>query len=701
MPNLLVEIGTEELPLASLDVVYADLVPLLRNKLAENRLSHGEILLEATPRRIAFFVEALTAKQESRMLEIAGPSHDKAYGADGRPTQALEGFLKSKKAVLKDVRIVEKPKGKFVMVRKKETGKPAASVLRGLIPEILSSLSFPKWMRWDSSGVRFPRPVRWLLCLLDKQPVPFQFGSLKAGAVTYGHRFLAPKAIKIRQADWKEYRAALKKAHVVLKLNGRESLIRKDLSGRFGQRNPDDELVHMTAQLVEEPFLIQGGFLKTYLELPAEVLASCMKKNQKIFACRERGSRLSNKFVAVMNGRRKGLPRIISEYENVLEARLRDARYFYDADTQAPLESKLQSLEQITYLGKLGTMLDKTKRLEQLAGLFAAFLGRNDIRDDLVRAARLSKIDLMTQMVYEFPDLQGVMGREYAVEGGDKESVAGALGTQYLPKNLGQDYSELSREISPLGAMFGILDRVDLLVGAFGIGLEPSGSQDPFALRRAAGSVVKLVRAFGFHFSLGELVDAAAAQYGNSIENDTVKVKTKLIQFLKERAIFEVQAKPGTRRYEIFEAVLRSSFDDMADVFDRFQHLSRVYEEDVDAFIRTAKVVERTSNILKGIGAKLEPINPELFQNPLEGELFRLLEAKSGEIEESLKRRDYALATVLFGNVFYNPIHDFFDQVMVNVEDTAVRSNRQALMKRINNLYAGSLADLSVLSKID
>ncbi len=701
MSNLLVELGTEELPVGILDVVYNDLKPKAEEALRKARLAFDAIKVEATPRRISLYIEGVATRQEDESLELSGPSFEKAYQPDGQPTQALEGFLRGKGASLKDVQLKETPKGKFVVVHQKNIGKPAAAVLPKILQEIFSSLSFPKNMRWEKTGFRFPRPLRWVVAILDKKVLNFSFASLKASNKTYGHRFLAPKAFIIPSADWQIYQKLLRKAHVVLDLAARKKMIASELETKYKQAHYDEELLHTTAQLAEEPFLFQGGFSKDYLELFKEVLASCMKKNQKIFACYDSKGYLTGKFVAVLNGKRSGLDQIRKGYENVLDSRLKDARYFFKADTKEHFESKLNLLEQVTYLGKLGNMLQKTDRMEKLSDKFSKLIGRDDLKQDLRRTARLSKIDLMTHLVYEFPDLQGITGREYALAAGERPEVAGAIGVQYLPKNLGQDYREVKKEISPLGAMFGLIDRMDLLAGAFGTGLEPSGSQDPFALRRAGGSVIKLIRAYGFHFSMEELVKGTASLFPK-LDLKPEEIWVKMRKFFEDRVIFEMQVKPGSRQSEILQAVMRASFDDAADVFERYEVLSKLFERDADSFLKAAKVVERTGNILKGLkGASVGDVNPGLLENPLEKELNRLCEQRSGEISELLKRRDYEQATLAFGATFYKALNDFFSQVMVNVEDTAIRANRHALMKRINRLYTERLADLSLLSRLD
>lgn len=697
MSNLLVEIGTEELPTDALNVVYSSLASKASETFQKNRLPFKQILVQATPRRIAFYIEDLAARQADENLELSGPSVEKAYNADGTPTQALQGFLKSKEADLRDLEVKDTPRGQFVVVRRTLKGKPTASVLPEILVELFNSLTFPKNMRWEKSGFRFPRPIRWLAALLDKKIISFTFANLKAGNTSYGHRFLAPKAFKITAADWGLYKKALAKAHVVLDLDERKELIASELRKKYKQPHFDEELLHTSAQLVEEPFLFEGSFKKEYLELPKEVLASCMKKNQKIFALYGTDGKLNGKFAAIMNGARPkaALPRIREDYEGVLESRLKDARYFYKEDTKDSFEKKLNLLEQVTYLGKLGNMKQKTERLEKLAAEFAPLAGQPDLQADLARAARLSKIDLMTHLVYEFPDIQGIAGREYAAKSGEKSEVAAAVGTQYLPKSLSENYADLKSEMNLLGAMFGVLDRLDHLAGAFGIGMQPSGSQDPYALRRAAGSLVKIIRAFSIHFSMQKALSVCESFYGALLtEKDW---SAKLRKFFEDRVIFELQVKPGTKEHEILLAVMKTSSDDLADIFSRYEKLQALYQKDPKPFLKAAKVVERTGNIIKG--AKIEgEMDLSVLTEPSEKALSNLLAGKTAELKAI---QDPAKYTVKFGEIFYEPVQEFFKQVMVNAEDTSIRRNRQILMKTINGLYTQKIADLSLLSSLD
>ncbi len=697
MPNLLIEIGVEELPVGALDVIYDELAVKTRQKLVDERIAFADVKVEATPRRIALFVQGIAAVQPDCELEISGPSHEKCYGPDGRPTQVLAGFLKSKQSTEKNIEIRETPKGKFIFLRKKEKGGAVAALLPEMIRALLASLSFPKLMRWEASGFRFPRPIRWMVVLMDAKKIPLMLADVKSGNKSFGHRFLSPQSFTIPKADWKTYVALLKKKHVCLPIETREALVCGALKNRFGQKQNDEELAHMNAQLVEEPLFLGGTFSQEYLELPAEVLASCMKKNQKVFACYDSKGKMENKFVAVMNGKRNGLAKIRSDYENVLDSRLKDARYFYEMDTRESFENKKPVLSQLVYLGKLGSVLDKTERLEKMAAELAGAVGKKELGQDLARVAALSKIDLVTHLVYEMPDLQGIVGREYALEVKEKNDVAMAIGTQYLPKNLTEDHAKVKKSLSLLGALFGIMDRLDLLVGALGSGIEPTGSQDPFALRRAGGVVVKLIRAFGLSFPLGQILAANMKLYGDKLTKKD-GLDARLSRFFQERVSFELGVKPGTRSLEVLQAVMRSSFDNIADVFKRFEILN---EMDEKVLIKAAKVIQRTANMLKGYGKMPGEPKEELLIEAAEKKIFELLQTKAKDVLEPLEKKEYERATRLFAELFFVPLNDFFDSVLVNAEDAGLRENRMALVAKVNRLYTAKIADLSTLSRID
>ena len=697
--SALIEIGTEELPVANLDIFSNQGAELIRKALIKHRLDFSAIRTGATPRRLAIFIENLEPKQKEERNVVTGPAADKAYDASGKPTPALLGFLSGQQATLQQVKIQETPRGRYVAIEKIHKGEPTSKILPRLLVETLSSLPFPKMMYWEKSGFRFPRPVRWIVALYGKKVIALNFAGIKSGRTTFGHRFLAPGSFSISQADWKDYEKRLKKKHVFLSGEVRGGMIEQGLK-KFQQKEFDSELLREAANLVEEPFLIQGKFSGTYRDLPEEILVTCMKKYQKIFACRDDKGNLVNRFVAVLNGRRSGLPQIRQDYENVLESRLRDAQYFYEEDTKEPLEKKVSRLKELVFLGRLGTMEERTERLRGLAKNFAEISGLRELEKILERTAHLSKADLTTQMVGEFPELQGIMGREYAEASGEPDEVARAVGEQYLPKNLAEDYQGLKKKLSLAGALFGITDRMDLLVGAFAVRLNPTGSEDPYALRRAGGILVKLVRSFSFQFSLSELIRQSYQKYKVKLDLSEEEVSKKLADFLKDRVAFELQAKSGTRLHEILQGVMKSSFNDLADVFRRFEMLAELSAKNPKVFFKTSKIVERTSNILKGAKEALNSVDPKLLQEPLEKRLYELAQQEEAELRRFVEERNYSEATRLYGETFFEPLHDFFDKVMVNVDDASIRRNRQALMKQINGLYTEKVADLSLLTQV-
>jgi len=704
--TLLFEIGVEELPMHHWDnVENGEWESIAKKLFADNRLEFSKVMITTTPRRIVFWFEGIPAKQLASEKVFRGPALDKAYDAEGKPSQALEGFIKSRGVALDSLIQEKTDKGIYLVAKIQETAKPTIKILPEVLKQLILKLTFPKNMRWEATGMRFSRPIRWIVALFDNKLVSLEIAGVKSGQITYGHRFLSKKPVRITKIS--DYYSLLLKQHVNICRKTRQEIIKQDLTKLAAKEgwDPDrfdSELIADASDLVEAPFLITGSFDKSFLTLPSEVLSTCMKKHQKIFACYDKSGKLKPQFVAVMNGKRNNLKKISEDYSGVLESRLRDAQFFYHEDTQTPLIKKVEKLKGIVFLGKLGTIYDKVERMKSAAGFFADELKLDSHeKKNLIRAAELSKADLVTAMVYEFPELQGVMGREYSLHDREDVDVARAIDAQYWPKSLSLDYAALASNINRVGGMLAILEKMDTLVGAFGAGFIPTGSQDPYALRRAAGGIVKIVRSFGFSFSLDQLINKLRDLYGNKI-NLNQEAELKLKTFFKERLFFELNLKPGSQSYEILQAVEATRFDDLNDVLKRFEALRDFADRERQQFLQTAKVVERTSNILKGVkGVIKEEIKEDLLSDDLEKKLLKLCRENEAKFNEQLSRKDYLGATRFYGQVFYEPIHQFFDSVMVNVEDPEVRANRQALMKKINSLYVDRIADLSCLTSVE
>ena len=641
-------------------------------------------------------------KQADLKLEISGPSFEKAYDVSGKTTPALLGFIKSKEITEKDIEVRETPKGRFIFGHKELHGKPVAQILPGLIQEVFQAMPFKRGLRWDATGYKFPRPIRWIVALLGDSVLKFKIADVNSGKASLGHRFLSPKVFNITKADWQAYSKLLEKQQIILSIEKREALIRDKLIGKYGQKNTDEELVHECAQLVEKPFLLQGGFSKDYLELPAEVLATCMKKHQRIFAIYQNG-KLQNRFVAVMNGKREGLTKIAADFEKVLDSRLKDARFFYQEDIKTPLKDLEPKLSELVYLGALGSMRDKILRMEEIAPIFCQAAGKGEHGADLAATVLLAKCDLLTKLVYEFPELQGIVGAEYARHEGAKKSVVEAIATQYLPKNLNEPYSKVPAILKDtvLGALFGVLDRLDLLVGAFGTGVEPTGSQDPFALRRAGGIFVKLIRAFDISFDMDAVIEGLVVLYGSKLTKNKDEFKSRLFKFIKERMAFELNVRPGMFEYEILLSVDKFKFKDVARVFNRYEKIIEISQKDKPQFAKAVQIVQRISNILKSSKDQLPGWTQAGLVEEKEIALAGIFIAAKGGIEAAIQKGNLREANRLYAAALQQPVMDFFEKVMVNAEDAEIRRNRLGLLTEIRDLYTKNIADLSLLSRVE
>ncbi len=685
--SLLYEIGVEEIPSGYFQGAEHSVLTKTPALLSECGWQYDRLEVFTTPRRIVVSAEnfrPLEIQEEEKL----GPQKEQAY-QNGQPTPALLGFLKSVNRKESDVTYKQTPKGERVSVRIKKERKP----LKYFFETLPQQIEFPKLMRWDKTRYLFTRPIRWTFAFVGTKLQSYQIADVKSGSETYGHRFLSRQKIKVTSSDLAAFEQLLQKNHVVLRSKKRYQKIEGFLPNQYS-KNLD--LIQTVSYLVEEPFPVRGTFQTKYLKLPGAVLKTCMSKNQKIFALYDSSGKLINQFLAVINGPRKKTAQIAKNYESVLTSRLEDAEFFFKEDQKTKLEAKVNKLKEMIFLGSLGSYLDKTKRVQSLVKILGQETG---LQDEVVsraqRAAYLSKADLVTHLVYEFPELQGVAGREYARMEGEPEEVAKAIAGHYLPQNLSEDYKNLKKELNPEGALVAICDRIDLLVGAVNLGVQFSGSQDPYALRRAAGGIVKIVRSHRLKFSVSNLISAACDQYGKLISKSAEEIRRQLIQFLKDRLIFELQLKPGTKSYELLEAILAGDMDQLVEVFDKFEQLSAKIED--NAFIQACKVMERTGNILKGSKEKLsDEIDSSLLEDPLEKRLFEIFRKEENKIDSLFKERKYESAVTHYGEAFYGPVHDFFDKVLVNAPDAKVRLNRQSLVRKINRLCF-RVADLSCI----
>ncbi|MFC1809265.1 glycine--tRNA ligase subunit beta, partial [Candidatus Omnitrophota bacterium] len=564
--------------------------------------------------------------------------------------------------------------------------------------------------RWETSGVRFPRPIRWIVVLCGNKIIPVMIAGVKSSNVSRGHRFLGKDKVLIKSADVKTYIQALKKESVVIdqvipKLDRteREQMIYKQIKIKcaaldIDQSKLDKELIKTIANLVESPAVFISEFKKEYLKLPKEVLASSMKKHQKVLACYTKRGKILNYFIGVANGTRPAaaMKVIKKNVENVLEARLRDAQFFYKEDTKNPLDEKVQKLNGIVFLGKLGTVHDKIERLQQYADHIVSHYDiecSDDEREVLRVAARLSKADLVTHMVYEFPELQGLVGQHYAAYDGLGKDVSTAIFEHYLPRFKGDLLPH-----TKIGEFLAIFDKIDTLCGAFSLNLEPTGSQDPYALRRAAIGVVRILKERKIPLSLTKLLTFGSTLFSEQSTRPSDQVYASLSEFIRDKVQFvfeEGLARESDK--ELLKAAMKTSFDNIVHLEKRFLFLKKQYAVNPERFAEVTKICERTQNITKGEDDLTQEISPSLFQEDLERQLYKQYETVKDDFIGAFEGDDYDRCLITYYDAFHALVHEFFDKVLVNVDDSAVRKNRKSVMKLINDLFTTRVADLSFI----
>jgi glycyl-tRNA synthetase beta chain len=680
--ELLLEIGTEELPAQFMPPALAGLEVKTAHLLKDARLAHGAVKTVGTPRRLTLWVQGLAEHQESISVEVMGPSKAVGFDAQGQPTKAAIGFAASQGVTVKALVARTMPKGEYLFVVKKEPSRKTAVLLPGLLAELVGGLSFPKAMRWNETGVRFARPVRWLLALYDGKPVKFQFGGVTAGDSTYGHRFLS-SGRPVRVKDFRSYEGALEKASVIVDPDKRRARIVPQIDTIAKQKKGDwyrdTALLDQAVFSVEMPQVIVGSFDPKYVDLPKAVLSTSMKEHQGYFPLLAPNDKLLPYFVSVINMR--GSEAIIrTGNERVLAARLADAKFFFDEDRKTRLESRLEKLKGVTFHQKIGTLYQKVGRVTALASKLADTLGGDlDTIEHCRRAAMLCKADLVTGMVGEFPTLQGVMGCEYALRDGEPKEVAAAIEEHYRPRSADDGLPG-----SLAGKILSLADRLDTLAAFFAIGLVPSGSEDPFALRRHAYAIIRILVDGDLSLNLNVAIQDAVRllkEQGISVED---KAAGELQRFFGERLRYYGQE--GLKlRGDLIDAVLshwQAVRFDPKDLLTR-ANILEVFAERPE-FETLVVGFKRAENITKAL--KDDQVDQMLFREPVEKELYTAVQAAEGVVIKRIEEGKYegaldALVTLKA------PIDAFFVGVMVMAEEEAIRRNRLALLVRVRNLF--------------
>ena len=679
------------------------LAGLMAGFLANHRLAHDAIRTFGTPRRVAVLVTGLSTKQTPVVQETMGPSKAVAFDAEGHPTKAAEGFAKSQGVDVGELETRETPKGVYLCAVKREKGLPAATVFTEHLPGLLQQLTFPKTMRWNASGVRYPRPIRWVVALVGAKALSFDFAGVRSGARSWGHRFLsdgnsseASKGIKIPRPE--EYEATLAGSGVVVDPVWRRDVLEeflkqlaRSVKGRVYQANYE-ELLDQAVFSLECPNVLSGTFDRTYLAVPQEVLIASMEEHQGFFSVVNRKGELLPRFFAPTNMDLRNMELIRVGNERVLAARLADARYFFDEDRKVKLADRVPQLNGVVFHKQLGSLYQKTERTIALAGVLADAVGLPEVKASCQRAALLSKADLVTGMVGEFPTLQGVMGEKYAAHDGESGEVCRAIGEYYRPRT-----PDDAIPGTTVGRLLALADRLDTLAAFFHAGIVPSGSEDPFGLRRSAFGVIRIVIEAGLNVNLEDVL--RQAEQGLVAQGVKAGGHTgpPLRKFLEERLRYYGRTVAGYRE-DVMESVLGRADDagcDLRDLFLRMDALQAItsqrdFESLIVGFKRAHRIVEKEAWTTM-------TVDVALLTHPTERTLRQAVDTATRAIGHSLDAHDYHGALrQLIG--LKSPIDEFFDGVLVNAPEPEVRANRLSLLRQVDDLFAtfGDLSQIQV-----
>lgn len=684
--ELFLELGTEEIPAGFIPRALEDMERLLTKELVQARIGYGEIRTFATPRRLAISVADVSRQQERQELEVTGPPARIAFDADGNPTKAAEGFARTNGVSVGELQRIETEKGEYLFISKVIEGGNSVDQLPAILETVVNQIPFRKSMRWKDLDVRFARPMHWIVALYDGQIVPFTFGDIESGNRSRGHRFMAPGEFVVSGAD--DYVMQAEAHHVIPDVEKRRAMILEQLAALAeklgGTITPDEELLEEVSYLVETPQALAGNIEEEYLQLPPELLITSMREHQRYFTLTDSQGKLLPHFITVANTLAEDPQVVVRGNERVLRARLSDAMFFWQEDQKVRLEARLEPLKKVVYQAKLGTSYEKIERFKALAVTLA-----ENFNPEIVglteRAALLAKCDLETGMVYEFPELQGVMGREYARLEGEDPRVALAIFEHYLPTQAG---GELPSD--DVGAFVSLADKIDTLCGCFGVGLIPTGTADPYALRRCAIGVLSIILERGYAVSLPEMVEQSVKLLEAKLTRPADEVRNDVVEFIRLRLVNMLTAQGYPQ--DVVDSVLSASFDEPVDSIERVKALAGLKGR--EDFEPLAVAFKRVVNIIKG-GVK-QDVDESLFENECEKDLYRALQQVQAEVAEQVAERNYTSALETIAGL-RGPVDSFFDGVMVMAEDDAVRANRMALLTGVARLFAG-VADFSKIA---
>ncbi|HEU18849.1 MAG TPA: glycine--tRNA ligase subunit beta [Deltaproteobacteria bacterium] len=674
--ELLLEIGTEEIPAAFLPKAIEDMKKNISRELSEIRIACGEVTSLATPRRLCLCVKDVAERQDDQVVEKLGPAKRVAFDENGNPTKAALGFAKGQGLDISDVETMQTDKGEYLCARKHISGEDTKVLLSELLPKFILSLPFKKSMRWMNLDLRFARPLHWILALFGGDVIPFKLENISSDNKSHGHRFMSPERFEVTGFD--DYLTKTRAHYVIVNPDERRVVILEEAKNAAeeieGTILENDDLLEEVTFLVEYPSVVRGTFEKEYLSLPKEVLITSMMSHQKYFPITNKKGDLLPYFITINNTVARDPAVVAAGNEKVIRARLADARFFFEEDQKIPLEEKLEELKDVVFHSQLGTSYDKVMQFRELAEYITRHI-KPDLKDTVYRAATLCKADLEMQMIYEFPELQGIMGREYALIQGEAPVVATAIHEHYLPTAAGGDLPKTDE-----GAIISIADKIDTIVGFFGINVIPTGTADPYALRRQALGIINIILDKQYPVRLDELIEESIAILGKKLKRSPEDIRSDVLAFFKGR--FENQLISQGHPYDVVDAVLSVDIADLVKAVKKIDAME-AFKSHPD-FEPLAIAFKRVGNILKDFEGGT--VDSTLFETDSEKNLydtFLEIREKAAAYLDNGNDRDALIEMARLRE----PVDAFFDSVLVMAKDEKVKFNRLSLLDKISKLF--------------
>ena len=691
MEKLLLEIGAEEIPAGYIAPALKALSMHLKKKLTAARIAHGEVSMYGTPRHLAVMIEDVAVRQKTITTEVLGPPEKVAYDQGGNPTVAMQKFAEKMGVDVSALKVKKTEKGSYVSAKVVERGLATRTILKEILPEAILCMPFPKTMKWGELDISFARPIHSILALLGSQVVSFRLGNIKSGRTTFGHSFMHPSKIKIMEPG--EYIEKLQSVHVVVDMAVRKKETTREIeaaaAGVGGNILWDEELLDIVTNLVEYPVATAGRFDEAFLDIPREILITAMREHQKYFAVVDGAGNLMPYFVAVNNTRTKDLSLVARGHERVLRARLADAQFFYQSDVKTLFEPWNERLQGVLFQAALGTMAEKIQRVMKMGAHVAALVSSDaGFYERVVRAASLCKADLVSQVVVEFPKLQGIMGRVYATLTKEPTDVASAIEEHYRPI-----YSGAPLPKTLTGAALAIADKIDSICGCFSVGLVPTGASDPYALRRQGIGIINIMLDQGLSIPLKDMILKSLELFSEKSQKDLSETAENVLTFLKNRMSRQL-AEEGCSK-DVIAAVISTGVDTVPQVWSRVNALERL--KGAADFEPLAISFKRVVNIIrKADGFQGAVVDAQLFEHPSEGDLFAAFKDVRYRALEHLEEGRFEKGLLEVASL-RDHVDAFFDGVLVMAEDKSVRHNRLALLGIIAELF-DKFADFSKLS---